>query len=356
MIKGLKGEGGSVQTGREEMMETATKFYQELFRRREVDGEVGEEFLGYMEAAVPPGIREELERDWSLEEMGEALRGMKPNKVPGMDGLPAEFYSVVWEGLGPDLLEVFGEVIEEGRMGDSMREGVISLLHKKGEEEDLRNWRPITLLGVDYKLMARVLAARIIVAPDQTCGVVGRQLFWNLLLVQDAISCSRDRGLPMMLVGLDQEKAFDRVSHKFLFRVLVRLGFGPRFVKWVRVLYAGVGSRVNLNGHLSAFVLQEAGVRQGCPMSPLLYVLYMEPFAGAGGELVHGPSGPVQGTGGTGRWDRRTAGGRGSVEGYTNAGARKQGQGSELAVSPPAATGEGGAVSALPHTEQVLSM
>ena len=234
-----------------------------------------------MEAAVPPGIREELERDWSLEEMGEALRGMKPNKVPGMDCLPAEFYSVVWEGLGPDLLEVFGEVIEEGRMGDSMREGVILLLHKKGEEEDLRNWRPITLLGVDYKLMARVLAARIIVAPDQTCGVVGRQLFWNLLLVRDAISWSRDRGLPMMLVGLDQEKAFDRVSHKFLFRVLVRLGFGPRFVKWVRVLYAGVGSRVNLNGHLSAFVLQEAGVRQGCPMSPLLHVLYMEPFAGA---------------------------------------------------------------------------
>ena len=285
IIRGLKGEDGALQTGREQMMGIVSSFYRNLFKRREVDVEVGEGFLRDMEVRVPPEVRKELEQEWTVEELGGALKGMKPNRVPGADGLQAEFYRVFWGSLGPDLLEVAREVFKEGRMGELMREGVISLLFKKGEQEDLKNWRPVTLLGVDCKLWAKVLAGRLkkalphVVAPEQTCGVVGRQLFWNLVLVRDAISWACDRRMPLMLVGLDQEKAFDRVSHQFLWRVLERLGFGPSFVRWVRVLYSGVGSRVNVNGHLSDLILQEAGVRQGCPMSPLLFVLYMEPFA-----------------------------------------------------------------------------
>ncbi|KAJ8361718.1 hypothetical protein AAFF_G00429600 [Aldrovandia affinis] len=83
-------------------------------------------------------------------------------------------------------------------------------------------------------------------------------------------------------VTLEEEKAFDRVQHGFLFGVLGRMGFGPRFIGWVRALYAGAYSCVRVNGFLSGPVGQLGGVRQGCPLSPLLYVLFMEPFA----ELV----------------------------------------------------------------------
>ncbi|KAJ8412756.1 hypothetical protein AAFF_G00117070 [Aldrovandia affinis] len=92
--------------------------------------------------------------------------------------------------------------------------------------------------------------------------------------------------------GIDQEKAFDRVQHGFLFGVLGRMGFGPRFIGWVRTLYA-------VNGFLSGAV-EQAGVRQGCPLSPLLYVLFMEPFAelvrrdpGVDGVRVPGAAGEV---------------------------------------------------------------
>ncbi|KAJ8358476.1 hypothetical protein AAFF_G00436960 [Aldrovandia affinis] len=100
--------------------------------------------------------------------------------------------------------------------------------------------------------------------------------------------------------GIDQEKAFDRVQHGFLHGVLKRMGFGPRFIGWVRTLYAGVYSCVRVNGFLSGPVEQLGGVRQGCPLSPLLYVLFMEPFAelvrrdpGVDGVRLPGASGEV---------------------------------------------------------------
>ncbi|KAJ8351007.1 hypothetical protein AAFF_G00165500, partial [Aldrovandia affinis] len=99
--------------------------------------------------------------------------------------------------------------------------------------------------------------------------------------------------------GIDQEKAFDRVQHGFLHGVLRRMGFGPRFIGWVRTLYAGVYSCVRVNGFLSGPV-EQLGVRQGCPLSPLLYVLFMEPFAelvrrdpGVDGVRLPGASGEV---------------------------------------------------------------
>ena len=166
-------------------------------------------------------------------------------------------------------------------------EGVFSLLFKKGDPELFSNWRPLTLLGVDYKIIARALAVRLgkamphVVHSDQTCRVEGRSVLHNLQLVRDSISWVQDRGLPLVLVSLDQDKAFDRVSHWFLFRVLEQLGFGPNFRRWIGILYAGVGSRVKINGFLGDFVFQTRGVRQGSPLSALLYVLYLQPLAAA---------------------------------------------------------------------------
>ena len=79
-----------------------------------------------------------------------------------------------------------------------------------------------------------------------------------------------------ILVTLDQEKAFDRVDHDFLMRVLLKFGFGPCFRGWVSLFYKNVFSRIICNGSLSAPVFLGRGVRQGCPLSPLLYVLLSE--------------------------------------------------------------------------------
>lgn len=79
-----------------------------------------------------------------------------------------------------------------------------------------------------------------------------------------------------ILVTLDQEKAFDRVDHEFLMRTLAKFGFGPTFCQWVSLFYNNVVSRIIVNGNLSDPVFLGRGVRQGCPLSPLLYVLVSE--------------------------------------------------------------------------------
>ena len=123
-----------------------------------------------------------------MKELREALAGMKGGKVPGVDGLPREFYLQFWDTLGEDFAEVVQEIFRRGELSATMREGVV----KKGDRMDLRNWRPITLICADCKLVARVLARRLrlampfIVNEDQTCGVEGRSTAYNLQLVRDA--------------------------------------------------------------------------------------------------------------------------------------------------------------------------
>ena len=105
-----------------------------------------------------------------------------------------------------------------GVMSLTQRRGLISLNFKKGDRLDPRSWRPITLLDVDYKLAARVVAGRLlkvihlIVAKDQTCGVPGRFIGENLYIICDVVSFASRTGIPLVIMSLDQEKAFDRVD------------------------------------------------------------------------------------------------------------------------------------------------
>jgi len=87
---------------------------------------------------------------------------------------------------------------------------------------------------------------------DQTCGVPGRNIFENLFLLRDTIDYARLKHLPAAVIGLDQEKAFDRVNHSFLQRVLAKFNFGPDFCRWVRVIYTDITSLVINNGWLSS--------------------------------------------------------------------------------------------------------
>ena len=269
------------------MMEVAHGFYSKLFSKRSTDTEMGESFLSRLETRLPSDARDSLEAPFSLIELTEVLGKMNRRKVPGLDGLPVEFYTTFWDVLGPEIVEVAEDMHRQGRLTESMRSGALSLLYKKGDPRDLANWRPLTMLCVDLKIFAKALTERLkktmslLVHSDQTCGVPGRSATWNLHLIRDAISWVGDRKVPLALVSLDQEKAFDRVDHGFLERVLMTFGFGPSFLRWLKTLYTEVGSRVSINGHLSDLVPQVSGVRQGCPLSPLLYALYIEPLAAA---------------------------------------------------------------------------
>ena len=121
----------------------------------------------------------------TVEECCEALNGVDTRKSPGIYGLTAEFYIAFWAVLGSDLVEVFGYGFQHGQLTVSQHRSLLSLIFKKGDKRDLRNWRPIYLLCVDYKIGTKALAARLqkvlssVLHEDQTCGVPGRSIFWT---------------------------------------------------------------------------------------------------------------------------------------------------------------------------------
>ena len=210
---------------------------------------------------------------------------MARSKAPGIDGLPMEFYLKFWGVLGVDLVEVLNFCHQDGFLAKFQRRGLITLTFKKGDRLDPRNWRPITLLNLDYKIASRAIAGRLlkvihfVVAEDQTCGVPGRFIGDSVSLLRDVAHFTSTSGSSVAILSLDQEKAFDRVYWSFLRSTLVCMGFGPSFVSWVDLFYAGVQSAVKVNGFVTPFFGLSRGVRQGCPLSPLLYVLYAEVLA-----------------------------------------------------------------------------
>lgn len=277
----------NVMKSKTDILNVIGDFYSSLYSEKTSNPDLCELFFSKIPNTLEEGSKTFLGRPLSLSELGEAIKSCKKNKTPGGDGLPVELYLALWEVIGHDLLEVYNELLDNGKMPASLREGVITLIYKKkGDRLDIKNWRPITLLGVDYKLLAKVMANRLktviaeVIDPDQTCAIPGRKISDTLCLVRDAISYIQDRQVESVLVSLDQEKAYDRVSHAFMFKVLERLGFGEQFCKWVKLLYNDLFSSVLVNGWKTDPFLVKSGVRQGCPLSPLLFVCCIEMFAG----------------------------------------------------------------------------
>ena len=238
--------------------------------------------LNQLDTTLTSENQEKCEGALTLSECYEALSQMQTNKSPGADGFPVEFYRRFWSSLGQDLVKLLNYSYEHGQLSDSQKQGIIRLLYKKDDPLLLKNWGPISLLNTDYKICTKVLANRlkkvlsVILSEDQTCGVPGRSIYENLFLLRDTLDYIDHKQLSAALISSDQEKAFHHVNYSFLQHVLTRFNFGPSFRQWVNIVYTEIHSCVLNNGWLSPKIKLYRGVRQGCPLSPLLYCLVAE--------------------------------------------------------------------------------
>ena len=137
------------------------------------------------------------------------------------------------------------------------------------------------MLNTELKILAKILANRLqivlgrLIGPEQTSCVKGRSIQDNLHLIRTIIEKAAGK---VALIKLDQNKAFDRVDHRFLGAVLKVAGFGQDFRSWIKLLYTNPSSIVEVNGVRSEPFRLTRSVRQGCPLSPMLYILALEPF------------------------------------------------------------------------------
>ncbi|KAM7282189.1 hypothetical protein ISCGN_002339 [Ixodes scapularis] len=171
-----------------------------------------------------------------------------------------------------------------------MRESFTVLIPKKtkkGPIAETTDFRPISLLCCDYKILAKILARRLdiglrkFIGPHQSYGIRGRSIARNLHVMRTVCEATAEGHQPLAVMQLDLRQAFDRVSHKFLLAALDHFGVGERLREWIALCYREIGTRLLINGVKGARIPIGRSVRQGCPLSPILFALQLEPLCRA---------------------------------------------------------------------------
>lgn len=185
-----------------------------------------------------------LNAELTFNEVQSAVASLKGNKSPVPDGLPGELYKTYGEKLSPYLLNVFKHAQESGALPPTLTEAVIMVIHKKGKDpQEVGAYRPISLLNVDGKLFAKILANRLspllerLVHPDQMDFVPNRNSTFNLRRLFNIVYTRREPHSDLVILALDAEKAFDQIEWRYLFEVLSRFNLGDSFLSLIKRIY-----------------------------------------------------------------------------------------------------------------------
>ncbi len=283
----LEKEDGTILDKPQDMLNEAHNFFQKLFTKEEkLDEEEQKFFLSKIKKKISNVQRQNLEKKLDEKDLYVAAFSTNTGTSSGHDGFPYEFWTHFWNLFGKDMLDVANASLYElGATPKSLRKSYIILTFKKGAKEKLYNWRPISLLCCDYKIMAKALANKLklvlstILHDSQTANVPGRTVFHNGYTVRDTLEYCRRRKVNGYLISFDQEKAFDKVDRDFLYKILETMNFGPMFIQAIKALYSDANAHVLVNGFISVLIVLERSLKQGGPLSSMLYAIYTEVLA-----------------------------------------------------------------------------
>ncbi|KAM6574657.1 hypothetical protein CsatA_022984 [Cannabis sativa] len=233
---------------------------------------------------VTPGERYSMCSIPSTTEMEEAISKMGNDKAPGPDGFPPSFYHHHWNTVQPDLFQLITHFFKHNELPSYINDTSIVLIPKKDSPSLVTDYRPIALCNTTYKIISKIIASRLrpflqrIISPNQAAFVKGRHIAENTMIAREIIhSMKKRKGKGgYMLIKIDLEKAYDKMSWEFVIHVLGMMGFPSMFIDWIKKCISVSTIKVLLNGSIVGKFSPEQGLRQGDPLSPSLFILAAE--------------------------------------------------------------------------------
>ncbi|CAH9085418.1 unnamed protein product [Cuscuta europaea] len=284
-ITSITMDDGNLTTSIDHVGNEFVKFFVDLFGTEMETFSIDQTVLG-TGPLIEPSVHDSLLSPITNKEIKDALFDIGDDKAPGPDGYSSAFFKKNWNIVGEDVIRSTKEFFNSGRLLKQLNHTVIALIPKTSHSPRVSDYRPISCTNVLYKIITKIIAARMIptlaglINKAQGAFVDGRLMFDNIFLAQELVrGYNRKRISPRCMIMVDLRKAYDTISWDFLANVLRGLGYPDRFVGWIMECVSTASFSVSLNGTLHGFFNGKRGIRQGDPMSPLLFVVCLEYFS-----------------------------------------------------------------------------
>eukprot|EP00253_Pinus_taeda_P004922 PITA_04922 len=240
--------------------------------------EVASHFPRFVNEDDSTGLMEPV----TMEELESTLKWFKRDKSPGPDGWTIEFYLAFFDQMGQDLISVIEECRTSGCLYHAINSTFIALIPKSDSPSSFDDFRPISLYNVLNKIISKIIANQLKpilsthIAPQRFAFLEDRQIHEAIGSAQEALHSIWTKHHKSTLLKIDLSKAFDRVSWLYIKMILIHLGFPHPFINWIMACITTPTFSILINGSASHYFHSERGLRQGCPLSPLLFLLVME--------------------------------------------------------------------------------
>ena len=227
-------ESDMILNNQEDISKYVTNYHRNMYSKTSTDEPMQQWFLSFIKTTISVDDNDELTQIITEDELFRILKTFSLNKSPGLDGLPIEFYLKFYVTMKPELCQIFNNSMSFKNLTDSQRRAIIILLYKAGDIHHVSSWRPISLICVDCKIIAKVISSRLkgvlnkcISSEQFCCG--DKSIVECNNTTRDLLYYCNENHLTGAMINIDLKKAFDSVDHDFLFKIMKKMGFTQLF-------------------------------------------------------------------------------------------------------------------------------